>query len=511
MREPATAIALVGCFFALTGIGAAPSAASRHEYVDVFDDAALDQLSATNERFVICLWSPHMPLSVDAVTEVTRAGQATGVPVFPVLDPGSDRAYARSTASQASLNPMALRPAYAATLARLGLFQHAPTIVGFVRGRAAAAPRPGYMDAAGYEHVLRAWFAEPAQIVRPAPGEPPIDDVNWFARPVPHAGGHKVVAFASHNLNYLYDLTSGRRIRIPDRSDAVATPDGLYMTVPSHYTSDHTVKFYDLETLLARLDAGRDADDVAPVFSHDSPDVYDVYYQSVGVFSRSSSDGNERTTYRMMFSGSRQPAPPGFRIVDYTFERSGGRVTVQPTAPMRLCPEIVRDMATPFISKDGRFVIAHDDSNANRPPSLKIFEIVATDPEHQTTSCRQTMDFGFPAGKADFSYDGTRVTFHLATFDYLVPFIDGGLKPPVTTDVVVADLVRSEGRITGYSHLTRVTRTLAPGTGSYFPAFFPDGSLFYISSAVPKTADEPKRFTFTVTTVSQEPDTTRAR
>ena len=483
----------------LASMLATPFAASRDS--GPFDDAALNQLRITNQQFVLCIWSPHMPLSIDAVKELTRAGRTVGVAVFPILDARSDPAYARSAATGAGLPDGSLRAAESAELARIGVFQHAPTIVGFANGRQAAPPRPGYLDAAGYEFILRRWFNEPAKIVRPAPDEPPIDDVNWFARPVPHPGGHRVVAFASHNLNYLYDLTIGRRIRIPDRSDAVATPDGRYMTVPSHYTSDHTVKFYDLPTLLTRLEEGRDAVDVDPVFSHSSPDVYDVYYQSVGVVARASLNGVERTTYRMMFSGSRQPAPPGFRVVDYTFEDAGGHITVQATAPMRLCPEIVRDMATPFISKDGRFVIAHDDSNVARAPSLKIFEITATDPAGQTTSCRQVVDFGFPAGKADFSYDGARVTFHIATYDYLAAFIDGGLKPPVTTDVVVADLIRTDGRITGYANLTRVTQTGTPGTGSYFPAFFPDGGLFYISSAVPKTADAPKRFTFTVTSI----------
>ena len=67
-------------------------------------------------------------------------------------------------------------------------------------------------------------------VVRPADGEPPLDDVNWFARPVANAKGEWIVAVASHNLNYLYNLTTGRRIRIPDKSDAVATPDGRYIT-----------------------------------------------------------------------------------------------------------------------------------------------------------------------------------------------------------------------------------------------------------------------------------------
>ena len=68
---------------------------------------------------------------------------------------------------------------------------------------------------------------------------------------------------------------------------------------------------------------------------------------------------------------------PGFRIVDYTFTRADGALTVTPTVPMRLCPQITRDLATPFISKDGRYVVAHDDSKPGLPASLKIFEILA--------------------------------------------------------------------------------------------------------------------------------------
>ena len=103
---------------------------------------------------------------------------------------------------------------------------------------------------------------------RPAADEAPIDDVNWFARPVPNPGGRWIVAFASHDQNYLYDLSRGRRVKVPDKSDAVATPDGRYITVPSHYTPNHTVNFYDAATLLARLDEGKDALDVKPAFAH---------------------------------------------------------------------------------------------------------------------------------------------------------------------------------------------------------------------------------------------------
>jgi hypothetical protein len=338
-------------------------------------------------------------------------------------------------------------------------------------------------------------------VQRPADDEPVVDDVNWFARPVPNPEGRWIVGFASHDQNYLYDLTRGRRIRIPDKSDAVATPDGRYITVPSHYTPNQTVNFYDAAVLLARLDEGQHAADVAPVFAHQDPDVADVYYQSVGVVST----GSDATVYRMMFSGSRVLPAPGFRIVDYTFRSSAGRLSVSPTKAMRLCPQITRDLATPFISKDGRHVVAHDGGSDDEPGSLKIFEITGVDPEGQTTSCELRFDFGFAAGKADFSFDGRRITFHISKHDYLTPFINGGINSPAITDVVVADLLRDdEGRFTGHGGLARVTTSTREGVGSYFPAFFPDGSVFYLANAVPKNSADPKRFRFFVVDPERE-------
>ena len=191
---------------------------------------------------------------------------------------------------------------------------------------------------------------------RPGTAEATIDDVNWFARPVPNVAGDWIVAFASHNQNYLYNLSRGTRISIPDRSDAVATPDGRFMTVPSQYTSTSTVNFYDNATLLDRLARGVDAADVPPVFAHAHPEVAAVYYQSVGVVGTRAEGAETVTTYRMMFSGSRVEPRPGFRVVDYVVRSGPAGTTFVPGPAMKLCPEIVADMSTPFISKDGRYV-----------------------------------------------------------------------------------------------------------------------------------------------------------
>jgi hypothetical protein len=341
--------------------------------------------------------------------------------------------------------------------------------------------------------------------MRPAEGEPVVDDVNWFARPVPNPEGRWIVGFASHDQNYLYDLSRGRRIRIPDKSDAVATPDGRYVSVPSHYTSTKTVNFYETKTLLARLDEGRDASDVPPAYAHADADVADVYYQSVGVVSHREEGPTAVTVYRMMFSGSNFKPAPGFRIVDYTFTRSGDRLTVSPTKAMRLCPQITRDLATPFVSKDGRYVVAHDGGREGEPGTLKIFEITGVDPAGQTTTCEMRVDFGFAAGKADFSFDGRRLTFHIAKHDYLIPFVNGGINAPAITDVVVVDLVHdAQGRITGYGGLARLTTSTREGVGSYFPAFFPDGRVFYLANTAPKNSAEPKRFRFAVVDPERE-------
>lgn len=339
---------------------------------------------------------------------------------------------------------------------------------------------------------------------RPGEDRPPVDDVNWFARPVPHAGDDWIIGFASHDQNYMYNLTTDRRVRIPDRSDAVATPDGRYMTVPSYYTSDSNIRFYPIAPMLDALERGEDADDLEPAFIHDHPSMHRVYYQSTALVSETTEGDRRETVYRLMFSGTGDESQ--FRIVDYAFghdRASGELLDVVPSDPMAVCPAVQNDLNTPFISKDGRYVAAYTSEvagNAYAPgASLKIYEITATDPEAGTTTCAPVADLGFAAGKADFSFDGSMLTFHLSQGAYLTPFVNGGLPSPTITDVMVARLTRdADGRIDGHSGLQRLTTSLEAGVGSYFPSFFPDGRLFYIANAVPRDSEEPKRFHFRV-------------
>jgi len=332
----------------------------------------------------------------------------------------------------------------------------------------------------------------------------PVDDVNWFARPVPHPGDDWIIAFASHDQNYLYNLTTDERVMIPDRSDAVATPDGRYMTVPSYYTPDSNTRFYPVEPMLEALAEGRDVADLEPAFIHDHPAMHRVYYQSTAIVGEVDTDSGLETTYRLMFSGTAHDSR--FRIVDYLFRHSadtGELLDVQASDPMTICPEIRNDLNTPFMSKDGRHVAAYtSDVPGNayaQGASLKVYEITSTDPAFGSTSCAEVLDLGFVAGKADFSFDGTMLTFHLSQGQYLTPFVNGGLSESTITDVMVARLDRdADGRIQGSSGLQRLTTSLTAGVGSYFPAFLPDGALFFLSNTSPRESETEKRFRFRV-------------
>ena len=364
---------------------------------------------------------------------------------------------------------------------------------------AADTSGPGYCDVAtADEHVL---------VTRPGADEAIIDDVNWFARPVPNPGGDWIIGYAMHDLNYLYNLTTGARVRIPDKSDAVATPDGRYMTVPSMYTPDGYVRFYDNAVLLDHLARGEDADGVEPVFVHEHDGLKQVYYQSLGHVTSETVGGDRTDVYRMIFSGTQNAT--GFRMVDYRFTESGDALHVTPSSPIPLCPEIENDLMTPFVSKDGNYVAAYTsplaEARYTAGASLKVYRIAQVDYAGGRASCEEVADLGFVAGKADFSFDGDSLTFHISNVNYLTVFISGGEvygpgknADTLSTDVVVARLTRDEnGVVDGIDGLQRLTTADAAGAGNYFPAFLPDGKVFYISHERP-AGDETPRFEFNV-------------
>ncbi len=126
-----------------------PSAAAPR-----FSDADLTALLARPGRGVLYLWSPHMPLSVDAYRAITDAAAARGLAVHVILDPGADRAFAAAEQARGALPVAALRVVDSVELQFRDVLVHAPTVQVFIAGTLVGSPLPGAHTSDEYGQYL---------------------------------------------------------------------------------------------------------------------------------------------------------------------------------------------------------------------------------------------------------------------------------------------------------------------------------------------------------------------
>ncbi len=104
---------------------------------------------------VIYVWSPHMPLSVDAFRHVASATEALGVALTVVVDPAGDPAYARAMARSAEMPVQAVRPFSSVELLFRNATVHAPSVLVYADRRILGLAIPGYRDATGYRTIIQ--------------------------------------------------------------------------------------------------------------------------------------------------------------------------------------------------------------------------------------------------------------------------------------------------------------------------------------------------------------------
>lgn len=108
-----------------------------------FSDADLAALLAKSPRGVLYVWSPHMPLSVDAYAALVQAANARALEVTALLDPAADREFARASIDRSALQAAALRVADSVELTFRDVLVHAPSIQVYEGGRLQGSPFPG--------------------------------------------------------------------------------------------------------------------------------------------------------------------------------------------------------------------------------------------------------------------------------------------------------------------------------------------------------------------------------
>ena len=117
-----------------------------------FGDSDLITRIAREDRGVVLLWSPHMPLSVDQHAILARVARDLGLTVVPLLDPAADPDYGARVARERGLPAEATRPLGGVELAFRGMTTHTPSLQVFTGGRLVGPVLYGYRS----EEPLRA-------------------------------------------------------------------------------------------------------------------------------------------------------------------------------------------------------------------------------------------------------------------------------------------------------------------------------------------------------------------
>lgn len=122
-------------------------------------DADLITLVAREDRGVILLWSPHMPLSVDQHAVLARVAGNLGLTVVSLLDPAADPDYATRVARERTLPADSTRPLGGVELALRGMATHTPSLQVFAGGQLIGPVLYGYRSDDALRTVLEAVLA----------------------------------------------------------------------------------------------------------------------------------------------------------------------------------------------------------------------------------------------------------------------------------------------------------------------------------------------------------------
>lgn len=118
-----------------------------------FTDDDLKSLLATNDRLVVYLWTPHLPLSVEGYHEIREATSAVGAAFVAVVDPSAEVDYVREISDAEGIPADARRRLASVELLFRDLAVHAPAVLVFAYGKARPV-LPGYRSKRAYMEYL---------------------------------------------------------------------------------------------------------------------------------------------------------------------------------------------------------------------------------------------------------------------------------------------------------------------------------------------------------------------
>jgi hypothetical protein len=463
-------------FFILDAI---PSWA-RSEFQDKDLDKLLSISKKTHKKGLIYIWSPHMPLSLRGVHEAKKITKSKGIELTVVLDPYASADLAAKVATRESFPKAYLRPLESRVLLEKNMTLHFPSVIPYRDGTLARDMRGGYDNPKRLASYLEKEFEKlryPASLGSPMISTlaqlmgaipsmaqsssskknktQPLNEICRFApfgviqRTAPRRAtsyffrtfpDSQYVSYAGvddpstsiRNHNYILNLKSRKEYRLPGPYDPVPICEEI-MTVPNN----SEVKFFDIKKILS---GNSTLDPIAKL-------SLSGVYQSVS------------------------SCPAGGQG-EVTMITDAGGVTVQKvqvdintTPPQVSFPEEAKlacqnfRVKFPMLSKDGKELSGADqDTN-----TTKIWHL------EDDGTCTELFDFHFLAGKADFSFDGTQVVFHVRSdIDNLKYFSQP--SKTMAMNIYLYDRVKKS--------LRKITNNY--DRNSYYPVFRRDGTVVYM-------------------------------
>lgn len=249
----------------------------------------------------------------------------------------------------------------------------------------------------------------------------------------------------SDQKNYILDLNTGKYTQVIGTYDPVPTPDEKFIV---SIKSNENLYWTTTKDIVD----GWDSNDFPPKWAADNFDL-SYAYQSVG-----SLKGQPKTSnYRLLTDNDKGDIY--FKDVHFTPSDQGD--LKKEDGWVRACNNVPGTFKLPMISKDGSHLSAY---NINKERT-EIFSVQANG------SCKLEQTLPFATGKADFSFDGSKVTFHMGKYTEPKQWFEHD-DPQYHLNVYVWDLKKKT--------LTQVTDT-ANGN-SYFPTFRKNGTIGFLEA-----------------------------
>ncbi|MBD64955.1 MAG: hypothetical protein CME62_07090 [Halobacteriovoraceae bacterium] len=132
----------------------------RRQQQDSFQKEDLAQLLQKNEKGMIYIWSPHMPLSIAGIKEIKKAAKKTKMPVTILLDQNVSREFAKKTLKSHGLSESYLKSYNTIELALRGASLHLPSVLLYKNHQIVRRAKPGHEYTWKFIQYIEKWVSK---------------------------------------------------------------------------------------------------------------------------------------------------------------------------------------------------------------------------------------------------------------------------------------------------------------------------------------------------------------